>query len=46
LTIGTPFSIETRNQLMDTTTAGRLRDYFKARLSPAEAAQACFGGKH
>jgi hypothetical protein len=30
----------------DTATVGRLRDYFKAGLSPAEAAQACFGGKH
>lgn len=31
---------------LDTVTVGRLRDYFKAGLSPAEAAQAYFGGKH
>jgi hypothetical protein len=30
----------------DTATLGRLRGYFKAGLSPAEAAHACFGGKH
>ena len=30
----------------DTSTLQRLRDYFNAGLSPAEAAQACFGRKH
>jgi hypothetical protein len=30
----------------DPATIKRLRDYFNAGLSPAEAAQACFGLKH
>lgn len=30
----------------DTVTIKRLRGYFNAGLSPAEAAQACFGRKH
>ncbi|WP_341315168.1 hypothetical protein WN982_07870 [Paraburkholderia sp. IMGN_8] len=30
----------------DTATLKCLRDYFDAGLSPAEAAQACFGRKH
>ena len=30
----------------DTTTLDRLRGHFKAGLWPAEAAHACFGGKH
>jgi hypothetical protein len=30
----------------DTATLDRLRAYFKAGLSPAEAARACFDGKH
>lgn len=30
----------------DTATFKRLRDYFNAGLSPAEAAQACFGLQH
>jgi hypothetical protein len=30
----------------DTATLDRLRGYFKAGLSPAEAVHACFGGRH
>ena len=30
----------------DATTLDLLRGYFRAGLSPAEAAQACFGGRH
>jgi hypothetical protein len=30
----------------DTATLDRLRGYFKAGLSPTEAALACFGGRH